>query len=93
MIINKPQATKRMPAILLIPGYTCTSIDNLTETHPNKRIIDAFLDAGFVTLRIEKSGLVDSYQTPTCESCDLLDEIENFRVGLKKTKISCLCRY
>ena len=86
VIINKPFKENKMPAMLFIPGYTCSSIDELTNDHPYKRIIDAYVDAGYVTLRIEKSGLGDSKNTPACESCDLLDEIENFEVGLKKLK-------
>ena len=86
VIINKPKKEGKLPAILFIPGYTCTSIDNLRDNHPYKRIIDAYIQAGFVTLRIEKSGLGDSYNTPSCESCDLKDEIENFEVGLQKLK-------
>ena len=86
VIINKPKKEGRMPAMLFIPGYTCSSIDNLTFDHPYKRIVDAYVDAGYVTLRIEKSGLGDSKNTPACESCNLLDEIENFEVGLKKLK-------
>ena len=86
VIINKPFKENKMPAMLFIPGYTCSSIDELTNDHPYKRIVDAYVDAGYVTLRIEKSGLGDSKNTPSCESCDLLDEIENFEVGLKKLK-------
>ncbi len=86
VIINKPFKENKMPAMLFIPGYTCSSIDVLTNDHPYKRIIDAYVDAGYVTLRIEKSGLGDSKNTPPCESCDLLDEIENFEAGLKKLK-------
>ena len=86
VIINKPFKENKMPAMLFIPGYTCSSIDELTSDHPYKRIVDAYVDAGYVTLRIEKSGLGDSKNTPSCESCDLLDEIENFEVGLKKLK-------
>ena len=86
VIINKPKGEEKMPALLFIPGYTCSSIDNLSDNHPYKRIIDAYAKAGFVTLRIEKSGLGDSRNTPACESCDLKDEIENFQVGLDKLK-------
>lgn len=86
VIINKPFKENKMPGMLFIPGYTCSSIDELPEYHPYKRIVDAYVDAGYVTLRIEKSGLGDSRNTPPCESCDLLDEIENFEVGLKKLK-------
>ena len=85
VIINKPFGAKdKSPAMLFIPGYTCSSIDNLSSNHPYKRIIDAYIKAGFVTLRIEKSGLGDSSNTPPCESCDLRDEINNFQVGLDK---------
>lgn len=86
VIINKPNKSELMPGMLFIPGYTCSSIDELTNDHPYKRIIDAYVDAGYTTLRIEKSGLGDSKNTPACESCDLLDEVENFEVGLKKLK-------
>lgn len=72
--------------MLFVPGYTCSSIDELTNDYPYKRIIDAYVDAGYTTMRIEKSGLGDSKNTPPCESCDLMDEIENFEVGLKKLK-------
>ena len=86
VIINKPFKDNKMPAMLFIPGYTCSSIDDLPNDHPYKRIVDAYVDAGYVTIRIEKSGLGDSRNTPPCESCDLMDEIENFEVGLKKLK-------
>jgi len=86
VIINKPFKENKLPAMLFVPGYTCSSIDDLPSSHPYKRIIDAYVDAGYVTLRIEKSGLGDSKNTPPCESCDLLDEIENFEVGLRKLK-------
>ena len=86
VIINKPFKENKMPAMLFIPGYTCSSIDDLPNNHPYKRIVDAYVDAGYVTLRIEKSGLGDSKNTSPCESCDLLDEIENFEAGLKKLK-------
>ena len=86
VIINKPFKENKMPAMLFVPGYTCSTIDELTNDHPYKRIIDAYVDAGYTTMRIEKSGLGDSKNTPPCESCDLLDEIENFEVGLKKLK-------
>ena len=56
VIINKPFKEGKMPAMLFIPGYTCSSIDELTEDHPYKRIVNAYVDAGYVTFRIEKSG-------------------------------------
>jgi len=86
VLINKPSNKTKLPAMLFIPGYTCSSIDNLPDVHPYKRIVDAYVKAGFVTLRIEKSGLGDSYNTPACESTDLYDEINSFEAGLIKLK-------
>lgn len=86
VIVSRPFKEGKMPAMLFIPGYTCSSIDTWTRDHPYKRIVDAYVDAGYVTLRIEKSGLGDSRNTPPCESCDLLDEMENFEVGLEKLR-------
>lgn len=83
VIITRPEAEGRHPAMLFIPGYTCSSLDDLDESNPYKRMIEAYAKAGFVTLRIEKSGLGDSHNTPPCESTDLLDEVENFEVGLR----------
>jgi hypothetical protein len=31
VIINKPFKENKMPAMLFIPGYTCSSIDELTK--------------------------------------------------------------
>ncbi len=86
VIINKPKTVGKMPAMLFIPGYTCRSIDNLDPESPYKRIVKAFSDNGYVAMRIEKSGLGDSYNTPPCETCDLHDEVENFAAGLRKLK-------
>ena len=85
-VINKPFKTGKMPAMLFVPGYTCSPIEGLDDSHPYKRVIDAFVDAGYVTLRIEKPGLGDSYGTQTCEECDLNGEIEGFEKGLLKLK-------
>lgn len=86
VIINKPKKEGKSPAVLFIPGYTCSSVDNLSENHPYGRIVRAFSDAGYVVLRVEKSGLGDSQNTPDCESTNLYDEIESFTAGLNKLK-------
>jgi hypothetical protein len=55
VIINKPFKKNKMPAMLFIPGYSCSGTDELPNDHPYKRIINAYVDEGYVTLRIEKS--------------------------------------
>lgn len=86
VIINKPLRQGKMPAMLFVPGYTCSSMDNLPDNYSYKRIIDTYVEQGYVVLRIEKSGLGDSRNTPPCESCNLRDEVENFEAGLLKLK-------
>lgn len=86
VIINKPRKEGKMPAMLFIPGYTCSSLEGLPTEHPYARIINAFSDAGYVVLRIEKSGIGDSKDTPACEDCNLQDEVEGFEKGLLKLK-------
>jgi uncharacterized protein len=84
VIINKPKKEGKHPAMLFIPGYTCSSQDNLPTNYSYARIVKAYSDAGFVVVRVEKSGLGDSQNTPDCSSTNLYDEIENFQAGLDK---------
>lgn len=87
VLINRPAGSSgKRPALLFIPGYTCTSIENLDTTHPYRRILQGFIDAGYLTLRIEKPGLGRSTNTKACSECDLKEEIESFRVGLNYLK-------
>lgn len=85
-IINKPRQAGRMKALLFIPGYTCTSQDGWSADHPYARIVHAFSQAGYVVLRVEKTGLGDSEGTPACEDCDLYGEVESFKAGLRMLK-------
>lgn len=86
VIINKPKKEGKHPTMLFIPGYTCSSLDNLPENYAYARIIKAYSDAGFVVVRVEKSGMGDSQNTPDCSATNLYDEIENFQAGLDKLK-------
>ncbi len=86
VIINKPAGTGRFPAVLFVPGYTCSSVDGLPADHPYERIVRAFSAAGFVVVRVEKSGLGDSRDTPDCRMTTLTDEVESFKAGFEKMK-------
>lgn len=86
VIINKPKKEGKMPAVLFVPGYVCTTVDGLPDSHPYARVIHAFSEAGYVVLRVEKSGLGDNQNTPACEDCTLPDEVEGFEKGLLKLK-------
>jgi uncharacterized protein len=86
VIINKPRKTGKLPAMLFIPGYTCNSIDALKESDPYGKIIRAYSNAGYVVMRVEKSGLGDCENTPDCSATDLYAEVANFEAGLRKLK-------
>jgi alpha-beta hydrolase superfamily lysophospholipase len=68
MIVTKPRTPGLYPAVFLIGGLGCYSLDNLSPDGTGYGwIIDGFAQAGFVTVRIEKSGEGDS-EGPPCTS-------------------------
>lgn len=86
IIINKPKKTWKMPGLLFIPGYTCSSIDGLSEKHPYGRIVRTYADSGYVVVRVEKSGLGDNQNTIDCSLTNLYDEVACFQAGLDKLR-------
>jgi len=76
----KPKAQTNSPAILLIPGYGCGSIENYAASY-NGKLINEWLKAGYAVITIEKSGLGDSYNCLPCSEVDLKTDIESFNAG------------
>ena len=81
-IIRKPKGNSGMPAVLLIPGYTCNSVDNYGQGFTSK-LIATWINAGFVVVTIEKTGMGDSYGCVDCVDADLLTDIRVFDLGYK----------
>lgn len=81
-ITRKPKNKTGLPAILLIPGYGCGSIENYMGSY-NGRIITEWLKAGYAVVTIEKSGLGDSYHCKPCSEVDLATDIESFDAGYR----------
>jgi hypothetical protein len=69
-ITRKPKGKTNFPAILLIPGYGCGSIENYMSSY-NGKILTEWLKAGYAVVTIEKSGLGDSYNCVPCSEVDL----------------------
>lgn len=82
-ISTSPKNNLRKPTLLFIPGYPCVSIDNLSEHHPYKQLIYGLAKEGNLVIRMEKSGIGDSQNTPDCNSIDFNTEVEAFRSALK----------
>jgi uncharacterized protein len=86
-IITKPKGGGIHPAVLLIGGVGCYSIDNIaaSEILSIKMWSDSLTRNGFVTIRVEKTGMGDSKGIP-CKECDFNTEKQNFLSGLEQLK-------
>jgi uncharacterized protein len=79
-VTYKPKTGTNHPAILLIPGYGCSSIENYPLSY-NGKLLSEWVKAGFVVVTIEKSGMGDSYGCIPCVEVDLKTDIESFDRG------------
>lgn len=77
---------RRMPGLLFIPAYPCTSIDNLSPWHPYKKLVDGLAEKGIVVMRIEKSGVGDCMDTPACQEVSFDKEQEVYKAGFAKLR-------
>jgi hypothetical protein len=85
-VITKPKGGGRHPAVLLIGGIGCYAVDNpLNENEGYRPLISALTRQGFVTIRVEKSGIGDSTGTP-CGEVNLDTEVEGYTAGLSALK-------
>jgi uncharacterized protein len=86
-IITKPKGEGIYPAVLLIGGVGCYSIDNtsIAEILSIKMWSDSLTRNGFVTIRVDKTGMGDSKGIP-CKECDFNTEKQGFLDGLKQLK-------
>lgn len=82
-LLTTPQGlSSPAPAVLLIGGIGCYSVD--VATNPQDAYLHLTHDlarAGFVTVRLEKSGVGDS-QGPTCRNVDFDAEVRGYAAAL-----------
>ncbi len=72
----------RRPAVLFIGGIGCYSVDVAAEPEdPYLRLAHDLSRAGFVTMRLEKSGVGDSQGSP-CRTVDFASEEYSYSVAL-----------
>ncbi|WP_396591349.1 serine aminopeptidase domain-containing protein [Allomuricauda sp. R78024] len=85
-IITKPRKNGKQPAIVLIGGLSCSSI----ETYPGRKgnwvqtIKDLVEKSGMVVMRIEKPGVGDS--EGDCGQSDFITDLEGYRAAIKSLK-------
>lgn len=82
-IITKPKSGARHPAVLLAGGIGCYSIDGVNKPHDAYRdLLHSLTRRGFVTMRVEKTGMGDSTGSP-CATADLDNEVSGYVAALK----------
>jgi dienelactone hydrolase len=83
-IISVPvvPSTERYPAVLLVQGGGCGSIDTpIGRPFAQPGLMHAIGSRGFVTMRVEKSGVGDSQGDP-CASIGFKEEFAGYRAAL-----------
>ncbi|GAB4517645.1 MAG: hypothetical protein Tsb004_27950 [Allomuricauda sp.] len=83
-IVNRPKKPGKHPAIFFIPGYTCTSIDNLHPLNPYRKLIDGFVEKGYVVFRMEKPGVGDNEDTGDCRQLGFDQELASYYKGYEQ---------
>ncbi|MCB9233417.1 MAG: alpha/beta fold hydrolase [Bacteroidia bacterium] len=84
-LITRPNKGKGpFPVLFLIPGYNCATYDNLPAWHPYAHLVDSLTALGYAVFRVEKSGMGDCQNTPSCFDMDFHQEQKVWEAGLKK---------
>jgi pimeloyl-ACP methyl ester carboxylesterase len=86
-IVTKPNPAGRLPAVLLMHGLGCYSVDNTDRQNGYGRVISELEQRGFVTMRVEKTGEGDS-EGPECMDPSATPDLEaeGYVAGLRALK-------
>lgn len=83
-ITTSPKNDGVLPAILYVQGIGCGSIDNpLNPDNTQTALVKQLTNAGFIVMRVDKSGMGDSRGIP-CEELDFMTELEGYQAALDK---------
>jgi pimeloyl-ACP methyl ester carboxylesterase len=87
VIVTRPKGQGRFPAVLMVGGIGCYSLDNLDPEGAYGKILYGLTLKGFATMRVEKTGMGDS-EGPPCMSpqADLRMETAGYVAGLRALK-------
>jgi pimeloyl-ACP methyl ester carboxylesterase len=85
VIVTRPKSAGAHPAILLVSGLGCYSLDGISpDEAPYGRLLYELTRGGYVTMRVEKTGEGDSHGPP-CKApeADFNLEVAGYVAGLK----------
>jgi alpha-beta hydrolase superfamily lysophospholipase len=87
VIVTRPKREGRLPAVLIMQGLGCYSVDNADRRSAYGAVIDALERRGFVTMRVEKTGMGDS-EGPDCSDLSATPDLEaeGWLAGLRALK-------
>lgn len=78
-IITQPKKAGKLPAILFIQGVGCYSMDSPFDTSRSDiALITSLTRAGYLVMRVDKSGVGDSKGIP-CDQLDFLTELNGYK--------------
>jgi len=76
----------RRPAVLLLPGGGCGSVDTpMAPDVAQPGLMRTLAARGYVTMRVEKSGVGDS-TGPACDTIGYFQELDGYRAALAALK-------
>lgn len=87
VIITKPKNKKeKQPAIILIQGLSCSTIEKYSGRSNNwVNMINSLVEnSGFVVMRVDKPGVGDS--NGDCAQTDFITELEGYRTAIRSFK-------
>jgi len=86
-IVTVPEAERsRRPAVLLLPGGGCGSVDTpMAPDVAQPGLMRTLAARGYVTMRVEKSGVGDS-SGPACDTIGYFQELDGYRAALAALK-------
>ena len=85
-IVSVPTGSGRHPAVMLLQGGGCGSVDlPMAPDTGQTGLLRRIASQGYVTMRVEKSGLGDS-RGPACESIGYTQELDGYRAALAALK-------
>ncbi len=85
-IITRPKKSGRQPAILILDGLSCSSIELLAGSSDNwgQTLKDLVEKSGMVVMRIEKPGVGDS--DGDCSRADFLTDLSGYEAAVLSLK-------
>ena len=86
LVLTRPESAGAKPALLMIGGLGCYPADNpFNPDEAQRALTHAATRAGFITLRVEKSGAGDS-EGPPCATEPMATEVRGLVAGLRWLK-------